>query len=184
MAWKVKMMVLSFQARAEWREEGCHVQLKKEVFIGHLGRKGSTWMSATSLPNLIWRSLVFVQDQMSGGAFFSYHTCTDNTSPQSLGVIWVVLESWYSPFQGDWRAVLVLSDSKLEGWQKLEDFGIQSNSQVCKKISKTINRTRIWYTTVSYGYYWNISIRHKARLICLKNKSSFNKLACLFTQVQ
>ena len=70
-----------------------------------------------SLVTLIGKSVTLVWDQMSDGAFSSYEI--QGLSPWSLAAIWVVRRTWCSPFQGDSRAVFVLSDSKSEGREKI-----------------------------------------------------------------
>ena len=58
--------------------------------------------------SLIWKSPVFVQDQVSCGAFVLCEMCTQDSNLWSWIAPCIVRGSWHSPFQGDLRAVFVL----------------------------------------------------------------------------
>lgn len=93
------------------KKEVCHVQLKYEVSIWHLRE--------VIYLNLIWGSLAFSQDHVSGEAFFHREMYIQGPNPWSMAAIWVVRMSWNSLFHEGSRAVFVLSDSISGGWEKI-----------------------------------------------------------------
>lgn len=80
--------------------------------------------------NLIWWSPVSIQDEMSGGEFFSCEIYVQGSSPWRLAAIWVVRRIGGGPFQGESTSGFVLSDSKLEGREKIENISLEIYSQI------------------------------------------------------
>lgn len=79
-----------------------------------------------------------------------------SSNSRCLVVIWVVKKAWYSPFQGNLRAVFALRDSKLEGWKKTGNVSLES----CHQIFEETTRVQLFFqisSQVSAGTTVNIS---------------------------
>lgn len=92
MAWKIWLMALFFQVSARIKEREEKILCLAEM--GSLDRSGVLDGSSLHrcpllliLVNLIWRSPVFVQDQMSVGASFSYDICIQGLLSSSFAAV-------------------------------------------------------------------------------------------------
>ena len=50
--------------------------------------------------------------------------------------IWVVRRTWCSPFQGDFRAIVFLTDFKSERWEKIGNISLVSHSQIFEETGR------------------------------------------------
>ena len=124
--WEMQTRTLSFQRDNEKKQQWEREYRPAPVILESCLPQMSLLLF---LVNLIWRSPAFVQDFMTGGAFFICEVCTKGSSLSSLAATRVVRKTRYSPFQGDFKGSKIgnFSLAHHSHLRKLEEFRIQSS---------------------------------------------------------
>lgn len=139
------------------------------------------------LVNLIQRSPVSAQDQMSSRPFFNCEMCTRGSSPWSLASIWLVRRFSCKEIQG--KSFLVITNPKngrkLEAlvWRavdrhlrNLEEFRTQSSHRYITKPQRQTtwpefhidkNANTIFLSTITSNFFFFLQKIITVKLVCL-----------------